>query len=145
MMPSFRSIALIALLAVGPHTAASAAGGPTVYRCGNAYQAEPCAGGSAVATDPAPSADQVAAAKDVAARDRQLGDALARDRAEREAQATPSQAIGIAATPNAGHGDKPSTRKSAKTSKKARKAGADSGDFVAFAPAKKKKAAPAAH
>jgi hypothetical protein len=115
---------------------AMAAESPAVYRCGSSYQAAPCAGGVAIATDASPSPEQVAAAQDVAARDRRLADALTQDRERREAHAMPAQAIAIG-TPQPPHDTKPA--KPAKPNSRKAHAAEKDGVFVAMAPAAGKK------
>jgi hypothetical protein len=67
----------------------SLAQSPAIWRCGpegRSYSDAPCAGGQTLAlTAPRPEAD-VGAAREVAQRERQLADALRRERHEREAQ-----------------------------------------------------------
>lgn len=64
-----------------------AASAQNVWRCGNTYADSPCPGGRSVAVADERSADQVAAAADTAARDRQLASSLAAERAQREREA----------------------------------------------------------
>ncbi len=74
-------LALAALACVTTGVAAQ-----TVYRCGNEYRAEPCAGGRPVKSDDlASSADRLAEGRAVAAREKRLADDMARDRRAREA------------------------------------------------------------
>jgi len=58
-----------------------------VYRCGDSYSQQPCAGGAAVPVDDARSAQQRAQSQQVAQRDAQFADALARQRERAEQMA----------------------------------------------------------
>ena len=65
-------------------------GGATVYRCGNIYQAQPCAGGVAVdATDPR-TADQQRQARQAALADAKLARQMTAERQAAERQAARS-------------------------------------------------------
>jgi hypothetical protein len=59
-----------------------------IYRCGDSYSQQPCAGGTQLApAAPGPSAADRSQAAAAAARDARLADALEKDRVRREAQA----------------------------------------------------------
>jgi hypothetical protein len=73
-----------ALLLVAAFTQAQA---QAVYRCGNAYQAQPCADAKPVDTGPGPTPAERAQAAANTRRDAQLADALQKDRLRQEAQA----------------------------------------------------------
>lgn len=123
------------LLLAGPLLASA----QDVWRCGpdgRSYADAPCEGGRPLMVADARSADQVAQARAVAVRDRQLADRLARERAERERQAraqgsgltgiveTPlrSAARPVAAQPPAPKAKKPSRPSGAGTSRTAPRA-----------------------
>jgi hypothetical protein len=129
-------IAVLAGLFVG--AAAAAGASSAVYRCGNTYQATPCPGGQAVDGDARAAAD-VAAAREVATRDRQLAQTMTRDREQAEARLRPSAAVSIGPRSAAD-----AAAKSSKSKTKAKK-GAKEGIFVAAVPGsgKKKKVKPA--
>jgi hypothetical protein len=72
-----------------------------IYRCGDSYSQQPCAGGSQLApAAPAPSAAERAQAAAAAARDARLADTLEKDRTRRDAQAS-SAAVVLPATAGA--------------------------------------------
>lgn len=86
---------LLAALAL----AATDASGQTVFRCGNSYAQQPCAGGSAVdASDPR-SPDQAAVAGKVAAGDAKRAEALEKARLAQEKNAPKALVIGPQAKP----------------------------------------------
>jgi hypothetical protein len=59
-----------------------------IYRCGDSYSQQPCAGGTQVAAPPAaPSASDRSQAAAAALRDARLADSMEKDRVRREAQA----------------------------------------------------------
>ena len=58
-----------------------------VWRCGNIYSQQPCAGGSEVATDRTPSAAEAAQSRRGAAADAKRADELEKARLEREKNA----------------------------------------------------------
>jgi hypothetical protein len=128
----------LALAAVAFAPAARAADNPTVYRCGSTYQQAPCAGGKAIATDDSRSPAQVAAAREVAAHNRQQAEMLVRDRERQEAAALPFMAtgIGVRSVAPARVVALPKAAKSKST--KAGKSGR-TGDFVATVPGSGKK------
>jgi hypothetical protein len=115
------AIAAIALCA------AAAAGAQTIYRCGNSYSEDPCAGATVVAVAPAPSAAEAAATRDEVRREAQLADEMhaarikeealhkaaapARKAAER-AHAKPAKLV-VARTSPAKQDKKPAKKKSA--------------------------------
>ena len=120
------TIAAILALASGVATA------QTVYRCGSVYSRDPCPGAKAIEVDSRPSAAQRAEARQVAAREKRLGDEMARDR--RVAEAAQKPALASSLGPARVVAAAPTPPK--KTSKKKRKATtADDGrDFVASVP-----------
>lgn len=67
--------------------AATAAQAQPVWRCGNSYGTQPCAGGTQVAAPDRPQAGAAAQARAVAKADEQLADRLQRERLEREKDA----------------------------------------------------------
>jgi hypothetical protein len=70
------------------------AAGQTVYRCGNSYGTQPCAGGTAIETaDPASSAEAARAAK-VTAEDAKRADAMEKARLAQEKNAPKALVIG---------------------------------------------------
>jgi len=78
------ALALVFGLAALAHAAAAQ---ERVFRCGDSYSRQPCADGAAIDVGDARSAQQFAQAQQVARRDAQAADALARqrDRAEQAA------------------------------------------------------------
>ena len=83
-LPAFIFTAACALVAMQPAAAQN------VYRCGDSYSQEPCAGGALVQTDDARSDVQRAAAREAAKRDGKSADAMERARLREEAR--PAQA-----------------------------------------------------
>jgi hypothetical protein len=74
-----------------------------IWRCGpdgRSYQAEPCAGGRELPAAPARSERDLADAESVAAREAALARQLRAERRQREAEALPSAAAGIAHSKN---------------------------------------------
>lgn len=85
MQPARHLATLLACLAC---LACSAAGAQSIYRCGDSYSQQPCAGGRQLApAAPAPSAADRKQAATAAMRDARLADSLEKDRTRREAQA----------------------------------------------------------
>jgi hypothetical protein len=80
-------IAAICLAAAGWIAPAAA---QAVYRCGNSYSQQPCAGGSPVETQDARSASQRAQTTQAAQRDAKAASAMEKDRLKNEAK--PAQA-----------------------------------------------------
>ncbi|ODV11954.1 MAG: hypothetical protein ABT20_04735 [Rubrivivax sp. SCN 70-15] len=79
--------------------AAAAAQAQTVWRCGpaaNVYSHSPCADGRTVAVADGRDAQEVDAARAVAARERALADTLTRQRVEREREARAELGSGLA-------------------------------------------------
>jgi len=65
-----------------------------IYRCGDSYSQQPCAGGTQVAPAlPGPSSTERSQAAAVAARDARLAESLEKDRVRREAQASASPVV----------------------------------------------------
>jgi hypothetical protein len=72
----------------------------TVYRCGNSYGTDPCAGGAVVATPgPAPAAADAARAVKVAQSDAKRADAMEKARLAQEKNAPKAIVIGPATPP----------------------------------------------
>ena len=132
MKAVFLPVALAALAFV-----ASSASAQTVYRCGNEYRAEPCAGGKAVKSDDlASSADRLAEGRAVAAREKRLADDMARDRRAREA-VPPRTASSLGpARPATDQTPTASATLKPKKKAKAKIRVLDGKDFVADVPAK---------
>ncbi len=107
-------LSLLLVLPVSPATA------QTVYRCGpegREYSQKPCKDGRAVdAADPRSAAEQ-REARDIAARDAQLADKLARENRAREAEAARKGAAGIqpAPKPASAAASSPHKKKKSKT------------------------------
>ena len=111
----------------------------TVYRCGNEYRAEPCAGGKPVRSDDlASSTDRLAEGRAVAAREKRLADEMTRDRRAREAvRPRGAASLGLSrpatdASPQAAATLKPKKKAKAKIRVVSEK------DFVADVPSKAK-------
>jgi hypothetical protein len=65
----------------------AAAQAQTIYRCGDSYGSQPCAGAKAIATEaPVPTADESQRASAAAQRDARLADALEKERLKQEAR-----------------------------------------------------------
>lgn len=78
--------------------ASTGASGETVYRCGadrNVYRAEPCPEGVRIDTGEEPGDQRRREAEALARRDAAVAKQLARERKQRESEATPSLAVGI--------------------------------------------------
>ncbi|KQT14267.1 hypothetical protein ASG30_01385 [Ramlibacter sp. Leaf400] len=59
----------------------------TIYRCGDSYGSQPCAGGKSIAADPSgPSTDESRQATAAAQRDAKLADGLEKERLKQEAR-----------------------------------------------------------
>ena len=105
----------------------------TVYRCGSEYTRVPCSNGKTIETDNrASSTKQVAEARQVAERERRLGNDMERDRLRREAALRPARAGSLSAL-------KPAEPAASASLKPKRKAKAkirvlDEKDFVAKVP-----------
>jgi len=111
----------------------------TVYRCGNEYRAEPCAGGTPVRSDDlATSADRLAQGRAVAAREKKLSDEMTRDRRAREAVRPPGPASIGPSRPGAGPSPQAAATLKPKKKAKAKIRVVDEKDFVATVPAKGK-------
>lgn len=89
---TWRALTQIAtfLIALYPYLARAEA--QNVYRCGNSYSAEPCAGGSQVPVDDPRSPAQQAAARAKIRQEQQQGQALEKARLAKEAAAARQQA-----------------------------------------------------
>lgn len=82
-MPTIRAALLLAAAgACAGHLHAQ-----TIWRCGDTYSQQPCAGGRPVADAPGPARDDRTQAGAAAARDARLADAMEKDRLRLEAQA----------------------------------------------------------
>lgn len=127
-MTKIAASALALLLA-----ASAGASAQSVYRCGNEYTRVPCSNGKTVDTDNrASSTKQVAEARQVAERERRLGNDMERDRLRREAALRPARAGSFSAS-------KPAEPAASASLKPKRKAKAkirvvDEKDFVAKVP-----------
>ncbi|MEO8836967.1 MAG: hypothetical protein ABI364_09535 [Caldimonas sp.] len=131
-MSTLRGLLLAVALA-----SATAATAQTIYRCGNAYSAEPCARATVVAVGVEPTAGERAEAERVAARTKRLATDMARDRRAEEAAIRPALATSLGPSPPPAPEAKANGKKPVK--KRARRAGpADGGDFVATVPKPKK-------
>lgn len=135
-----RSVAAARAIAAGlALLATAAAAAQTIYRCGpdgRTYAQKPCGEGRAVDAADHRSDEQRAAAEAVAQRERQLADAMERERLSREAaaQATPAAGLG----PQLIKPQKASVPRKPKASTKKKKGARsqDAGrDFVAVDPA----------
>jgi len=86
--------ARLVLIALLSGAACCAAQAQPIYRCGDSYSQQPCAGGRQLAPDtPPPSAADRSQAAAMVARDARLADTLEKDRTRREAQAGPALAV----------------------------------------------------
>lgn len=118
-----KNIILAAALAV----ASAGPGAQTVWRCGNSYGTQPCAGGSMVETAPAPSPEEAAKAAGAARIDAQRAGALEKARLEQEKKAPKAIVMGPAQAPQA-----PKAGKNAAAKKKEK--GGQARDFTAVVP-----------
>ena len=127
-------LAVVLLLAA----AGSAGAQGTIYRGGNEYSRMPCSQGKVVETDSSVrTAEQRAEAVKVAAAEKQLAEAMARDRHRAEAAFKPAAAGNLGPSrPSAPATTKASTGKGKDKGKK-KKGGAENEDFVAVVPAAK--------
>jgi hypothetical protein len=85
-----KQLILIAGLALAAH----AAGAQTVWRCGNSYSEQPCAGGTPVAATDARSPAQATRSSRVAQADMKLADKMEKERLAREKNAPKALVIG---------------------------------------------------
>lgn len=82
--------------------AATPGAGSTIFRCPDGqYRDSPCPGGRALATDPAPSAEQRAQAQEAAAKQAQLAERMKAEREARERAAARQGPIRIGPEPTA--------------------------------------------
>ena len=79
-----------AMVAIALLFSSGIAAAQTIYRCGNSYTRVPCPDGRALDVGDPRSAAQRAEARRVAAAEKQLGDTMARDRRQAEAEARPT-------------------------------------------------------
>lgn len=92
--------ARLVLIALLSGLGCCAAQAQAIYRCGDSYSQQPCAGGLQLApAAPTPSAAERSQAAATAARDARLADTLEKDRTRREAQA--GQAMAVMPSPTA--------------------------------------------
>ena len=86
--------ARLVLIALLSGAACCAAQAQPIYRCGDSYSQQPCAGGRQLAPGaPPPSATDRSQAAAMAAREARLADTLEKDRTRREAQAGHALAV----------------------------------------------------
>jgi hypothetical protein len=112
--------------------AAGAAHAQTVYRCGNTYSQQPCAGARTVAVEDARTPQQAAQSTASTRRDADLADAMEKQRLEEEKRAPAARVMG-AGVANAGKAGE----SSAKASKQKRKPAPHQPEmFTAVAPGK---------
>ncbi|MGZ8341146.1 MAG: hypothetical protein ACXWU9_16365 [Telluria sp.] len=132
--PHLRQAAAAVLAAL---VSSVALGQATIFRCGDSYSHAPCANAKALDLLAPPSDAQHAAARAVAARERQLALARVRDREERERAIRPASAVSLGPSPAAHAASRVGAKKPKGT--KAR-AAVDPGerDFVAAVPGAKK-------
>ena len=81
----------IALLCTAPAWSAPAAaqGGQNIYRCGDTYSQQPCAGGRLIAASDSRSADQKSQTDEATKRSSQAADAMEKERIKEEAKRAP--------------------------------------------------------
>ena len=84
------------ILTAGLALAAHAAGAQAIWRCGNSYSEQPCAGGAAVAASDNRSSVQAARSSSVAQADMKLADKMEKERLAREKNAPKALVIGPA-------------------------------------------------
>jgi sRNA-binding protein len=107
-----------------------------IYRCGNEYTRVPCKDARSVDAD-GRSAAQVDEARAVAARERRLGNDMARDRRAQDASMRPTRASSLSPAPAPAPVDAPSAASATLKPKKKAKAKirvVDEKDFVATEP-----------
>lgn len=123
---------LVAALAL----AGGAASAQTIYRCGHMYSRTPCPSGKEIDVEARTTAAQRAEARQVALREKRLGDDMARDRRLAEAAQKPALATSMGPAKVAVATPAPVK----KASKKRRKAAQpdDGRDFIAAVPKVKK-------
>lgn len=116
--------------------ASGAATSQTIYRCGSAYSSDPCPNAKAIEVAGRPTAAQRAEARQVALREKRLGDEMASER--RLAEAAQKPALATSLGPARVGATAPAPVK--KPGKKKRKATMpdDGHDFVASVPKVKK-------
>ncbi len=78
--------AIQSALALSLAAASVAAPAQAIYRCGDSYSQQPCAGGRAIEADPAPTAAERRQSAAATQRDARLADSLEKDRLRQEAQ-----------------------------------------------------------
>jgi len=121
----------------------SAQAGPTIWRCGNSYSELPCAGGTTIRPDPAPSAEQRRQSDDATRQNMATGASMERERLKLEARAQREPVV------MSSERAKPVAEKApaVRTAKKKKRAAPESDHFTASyshpSEKKTKKAAPA--
>lgn len=100
---TWRTLTSVATLLIAMYPYLARAEAQNVYRCGNSYSTEPCAGGSRVPVDDPRSPAQQAAARAKIRQQQQQGQAMEKARLAKEAAATRQQATAARAhtTPSA--------------------------------------------
>ena len=126
--------ALRSAVAVVGALVASAAGGETIFRCGDSYSLAPCPNAKVVEVAPPVSAAQRAEARAVAAREKQLALEMVRERQERERAVRPAAAVSLGPSPAARAASAPGGSKKHVHAKNRAAPAANGGDFVAAAP-----------
>lgn len=123
-----KTILLVAALWAG------VAGAQQVWRCGNSYSQQPCAGGVTLDTTDRPTSGDIAQARQAAKADQQRADALEKARLDQEKKAPRAQVMGAPQAPASA----PQSAKKADPSKKdKKKAGPkEPAHFTAVAPKK---------
>jgi hypothetical protein len=111
----------------------AAAGGETIFRCGDSYSLTPCANARAIEAAAPVSPAQRAEARAVAAREKQLALEMVRDRQERE-RVRPATAASLGPSPAARTASAPHGAKKHVRNKKKAPADEDARDFVAAVP-----------
>ena len=124
---------LVAALAL----AGGAAGAQTIYRCGHTYSRAPCASAREIEVESRTTAAQRAEARQVAMREKRLGDDMARDRRLAEAAQKPALATSLGPAKVVAAAPAP-IKKSAKKKKQKAAQPDDGRDFIAAVPKAKK-------
>ncbi len=128
-MPLTQSFLLLALAFCG-----LAASAQTVYRCGNSYGTQPCAGGTALDVTDKPSPADAAHASKVILEETRRADAMEKARLAQEKNAPKAIVIGPREPP-----PKPEPKEHGKPNKKHKKNGQEPEMFTATGPAPAKK------
>jgi hypothetical protein len=85
-----RNLLTLAIFSIAIGAQAGRAGAQNVYRCGESYSQQPCAGGAVVPTDDARSPAQRAQANAAAQRDKQAAEGMEKARLKQEGKAAPA-------------------------------------------------------